>query len=698
MADVISRLLAMARRRRVLACAAALALLGVMIPAALSGAFAQQGALTGTGESGASRLGVSAAVSADGSTALVGGPNDNSSEGAAWVFVRSGSTWTQQGEKLVPNKAEESAFGVFGWSVALSADGNTALVGAIGDGGKVGAAWVFVRSGSTWSQQGTKLIPHPLEETGAGEFGEGVALSADGNTALIGAGSDNSFQGAAWVFTRSAGAWTQQGTKLTGGEESGTGEFGYSVALSADGSTALMGGPGDNTNKGAAWVFTRSGTTWSPQGAKLTGSGEAGAKTELGYSAALSASGDTALLGGPFDNSEKGAAWAYTRSGSTWSHDGEKLTPTDEVGTSSRFGWSVALGDDGHTALIGGPFDSAPAGAAWQFQPGPTGWQEHAKVLPAEASTGHFGSSVALAADAGTAIVGEPEDGAGVGAAFAFFEAPPAATTGAATALGTDSATLNGTYGLGPAHAGYFEYGTTTAYGKRTSIQAFASSIPCKACAPLPPIPIVAPVSALSPATTYHYRLVSESSGGTTVGADQTFTTLAAPSCLGPLVGCCGPATPRASCCASEPCPAIILTPRITNASQSHRRWRRGSAAASLARRRIPLGTSFTFDLNVPARVRIAFSHRTQGRKLRGRCVKRSHANVHRPACTRSTPAGALLFEGHAGIDHVSFQGRLRGGLGAKGGTLTPGNYTAVISATAGATSNHVTLTFTIVR
>ena len=77
-----------------------------------------------------------------------------------------------------------------------------------------------------------------------------MALSADGNTALIGGYGDDGGKGAAWVFTRSGSAWTQQGAKLTGSGETGNGQFGTSVALSADGNTALIGGPGDNGARG----------------------------------------------------------------------------------------------------------------------------------------------------------------------------------------------------------------------------------------------------------------------------------------------------------------------------------------------------------------------------------------------------------------------------------------------------------------
>jgi hypothetical protein len=102
----------------------------------------------------------------------------------------------------------------------------------------------------------------------------------------------------------------QQGSKLTGSGEIDAGEFGYSVALSADGNTALIGGPFDFANDdGAAWVFTRSGATWVQQGSKLTGSGGALGYHIFGYSVALSADGNTALIGGVGYNGGCGAAW-----------------------------------------------------------------------------------------------------------------------------------------------------------------------------------------------------------------------------------------------------------------------------------------------------------------------------------------------------------------------------------------------------
>ena len=326
------------------------------------GTWTQQGEkLVGTGDVNHSGTGDSVALSEDGNTALIGDPDDNGSTGAAWVFTRSGGTWTQQGPKLVGSGADGTA--EQGWSVALAGDGNTALIGGPGDGVAhgtlTGAAWVFTRSGGTWTQQGGKLAGSGA--VGSSGQGQSVALSGDGNTALIGGDADNLFVGAAWVFTRSGTHWTQQGPKLVG---PGGGAAGWSVALSGDGNTALIGGP-LNGGSGAAWVFTRSGGTWTQQGAKLAGSGAVGSSSQ-GWGVALSGDGNTALIGGPGDNHGLGAAWVFTRSGGTWTQQGSKLAGSGAIGSSGQ-GQSVALAGDGNTALIGGPGDNGSAGAAWVF-------------------------------------------------------------------------------------------------------------------------------------------------------------------------------------------------------------------------------------------------------------------------------------------------------------------------------------------
>jgi hypothetical protein len=191
-------------------------------------------------------------VSADGNTVLTGGPLDNTDieVGAVWVFTRSGSTWSQQGPKLTGSRVPFG--GWFGWSAALSGDGDTALVGSYPNTSFEGATWVFARSGSTWSSQSA---PVGSGASGGSYFGYGVGLSADGKTAVVGGPSDNGGLGAAWVFSRSGGGWSQQGSKLTGTGEAGAAFLGTAVASSADGTTVLVGGPGDAGSAGAAWVF-----------------------------------------------------------------------------------------------------------------------------------------------------------------------------------------------------------------------------------------------------------------------------------------------------------------------------------------------------------------------------------------------------------------------------------------------------------
>jgi hypothetical protein len=409
---------------------------GARYPVRIDPLFQEGTKLTGSGETGNGQFGVAVALSGDGSTALIGSPSDNSLAGTAWVFTRSGTTWTQQGPKLTATG--ETGRGEFGSSVAISSDGSTAVIGAPTDNTYTGAAWVFTRSGTTWSQQGPTL-------TGAGgtgtdeEFGSTVAVSADGSTAAMGGYGDNNQAGAVWVFTRSGATWTQQGSKLTASDETGAlGRFGYAVALSADGSMALIGGPLDNTGVGAAWVFTRSGATWTQQATKLTAGDETGAG-EFGRDVALSTDGGTALIGGPTDNGNVGAAWVFTHSGATWAQQGAKLTAGDETGSGGEFAYGVALSSDGSTALIGGPTDNGDLGAAWVFTRSGAMWtQQGPKLTGTGAGARIFGYSVALSSDASTALMGAPTDNGGVGAAWVFaLPTPPTARVIAPAGGGT---------------------------------------------------------------------------------------------------------------------------------------------------------------------------------------------------------------------------------------------------------------------
>jgi hypothetical protein len=381
--------------------------------------FTQQGnKLVGTGAVGNALQGRSVSLSSDGNTAIVGGWLDNNMVGAAWVYTRTGGTWSQQGSKLVGT----GAVGVFsfqGYSVSLSSDGNTAIVGGWGDNSSAGAAWVFTRTGGVWSQQGNKLVG-----TGAvGHAGQGisVSLSSDGNTAIVGGDGDNNGNiGAAWVYTRTGGVWSQQGNKLVGTGTVDTAHQGFSVSLSSNGNTAIVGGYGDNNNVGAVWVYTRTGGVWTQQGNKLVGTGAVG-NAQQGISASLSYDGNTAIVGGHGDNNNAGAVWVYTRTGSVWSQQGSKLVGTGAVGNASQ-GYSVSLSSDGNTAIVGGYGDNGNAGAAWVYTRTGGVWSQLGSKLAGTGAVGAAfqGISSSLSSDRNTAIVGGSGDNSNAGAAWVY--------------------------------------------------------------------------------------------------------------------------------------------------------------------------------------------------------------------------------------------------------------------------------------
>jgi hypothetical protein len=139
--------------------------------------------------------------------------------------------------------------------VGLSSDGNTAIFSGYNDGGGLGAAWIFTRSNGNWSQQGGKLIG--TNPVGAAGVGRSVALSGDGDTAFIGAAFDTSLNGAAWVFRRANGVWTQEGPKLGCMGANAGARCGSPLALSTAGRTALLGAYQDEVNVGSAILFVR---------------------------------------------------------------------------------------------------------------------------------------------------------------------------------------------------------------------------------------------------------------------------------------------------------------------------------------------------------------------------------------------------------------------------------------------------------
>jgi hypothetical protein len=372
--------------------------------------------LVGTGASGAAIQGANVAISADGNTAIVGGLLDNGGVGAAWIYVQSPhNVWTQQGAKLVPSN--EIGNGVFGANVALSGDGNIAAIGAPSDNGGVGAVWIFTRSAGAWTQR-TKLIG--TGATGNAGQASAVALSLDGTTLVEGGQNDNSNVGAVWVFTQSGGVWTQQGNKLAGSDASGAGLQGFYVGISAQGNTLVEGAPGDNEGAGAAWVFQRTGGSWSQVNLKIVGAGSSGAAAQ-GSSVAISGDGATVVEGGPRDNGQTGGIWIFEVSCNVYSQVGNELLPGGST-SGDQVGTSVAMSRDADLIFVGAPGGNEGGGYVSEFALLGGAWTQLGGNTAA--SDGDFsaaqGGWVSISADGSTAIEGGAGDSGNTGAAWIF--------------------------------------------------------------------------------------------------------------------------------------------------------------------------------------------------------------------------------------------------------------------------------------
>lgn len=329
----------------------------------------------------------------------------NSDQGAAYIFTRSGSNWTQY-VKLVAADGTDSD--TFGRGVAIS--GNNVFVGSgcddIGSNFEQGSAYVFRILSSDWTQE-TKTASS--DGAAGDDFGYSIAVS--GNTAVVGARyadvNSNLNQGAAYVFVRGAQGWTQQ-QKITATDGAEGDEFGSSVAIYGD--TIVIGAPRDSVNftsQGSAYVFVRSGSGWIQQ-AQLTEG--AGAAESDNFGSSVSIWGNTAVVGAPLDDSptaiDRGAAFVFTRSGLTWSFQ-QKLT-ADDSDANDQLGWSVAV--SGNTAIVGAYLDNAAfsdQGSAYIFTRSGNAWSQIQKLTAQDAAANdRFGFSVAL--DGNTAIVGAP--------------------------------------------------------------------------------------------------------------------------------------------------------------------------------------------------------------------------------------------------------------------------------------------------
>jgi outer membrane protein assembly factor BamB len=377
--------------------------------------FISQAKLSG---SGIYSFGRDLALDAAGDTAAVGAPDDSEKkdggEGEVLIFTRSGSSWKEQATLTPATPAYDQGFGS---TVALSADGDTMLVGDE----TTGRAWVFTRTGSSWSQQ----TAEPLEDTRGpnsgerrGNFAASVALSADGNTALIGApwmsegAKEERQEGTAWLFARSGSTWSRQAV-LKGTQQTLESRFGESVALSGEGTTAVIGAPGQDEDVGAAWVFEGSGSAWTQRGSKLEPEDET-SEGEFGDSVTLSTNGETTLIGADDDDFGAGGAWAFVRTPTGFAQQGPELLARGEP-ASGGMGAAVALSGDGNTALISGPW-SEGNGAAWRFEREDGNWSDQEKLSdpegPSERPDGEdgFAAAIALSSDGATSLISAAPD------------------------------------------------------------------------------------------------------------------------------------------------------------------------------------------------------------------------------------------------------------------------------------------------
>ena len=316
--------------------------------------WSQQAYIKASNTARADHFGNAVSLSGDGNTLAVGAFYEDSNvtgingiqsdisgnnQGAVYAFFRTGTNWLQQAY-IKASDAGTHTHENFGYSVSLSVDGNTLAVS-----NPMFKLYVFIRSGSSWSQQAYVKPSNWTNTTGLLDVvGNSVSLSADGNTIAIGRKSDPSNateingdqtdssaggSGAVYIYTRSGTIWSQQ-AYIKASNVATSDQFGYSVSLSADGNGLAVGAIGEDSNttginsdqtnnsassSGAAYVFTRSGTSWSQQA--YVKASDTGAGDSFGQSVSLSGDGSTLAVGAwannsTYSNSDRvGAAYIY---------------------------------------------------------------------------------------------------------------------------------------------------------------------------------------------------------------------------------------------------------------------------------------------------------------------------------------------------------------------------------------------------
>ena len=371
-------------------------------------------------------------VAVDGNTAVIGAYQDDHTDddsntidnaGSAYVFTKVSGVWRQLA-KLTASDGDTSD--EFGYSVAV--DGDTIVVGAHlddhtdGDGDTdddEGAAYVFTKPANGWADMTQTAKLTAFGAAASDEFG--ISVAVDGDTILVGAHQNDSNKGAAYIFTEPFTGWANSSEtgKLIASDGAANDEFGISVAVHGD--IAVIGARQDDTRNGSAYVFTRVSGVWS-QEAKLIAS-DGAANDEFGISVAVD--GDTILVGAHQNDSNKGAAYVFTKVSGVWKHVA-KLT-ADDGAANDEFGISVAV--DGDTIVVGAHQDDDKddlSGSAYVFtRDSAGGWRQREKLTASDGEAGdRYGYSVGVSGD--TVVVGAYSDDsneANTGAAY-FLRIP----------------------------------------------------------------------------------------------------------------------------------------------------------------------------------------------------------------------------------------------------------------------------------
>lgn len=322
--------------------------------------------------------------------------------GSVYIFVNSGTSWSQT-QKITPPAASTN----FGWSLSMSSSGNYLVITDLNSGGSGGGgAWIYTRSGSTYVYQAFVTG----SDTAAGnQLGWSSAINSTGDYLILGApnasaGGPFTTAGAAYIFIRSGGAWTQQ-QKIIASDRVNGDRYGEAVAINDLGSAVTVGSPQHDTpvsNAGAAYFYSRSGTTWT-QNRKFQPL-DIGVSNLFGSRMAISNDGQYLIISSIGSNSQQGSIYVFTFTGGAnqWSQQ-SKIQPTSPI-NGTYFGYSIGINSDG-TRIIGGmDSGSATTQAVHVFQRVSTTWSQLYKIQVANQSQ-YFGQSVNSVGIAGTNFV-----------------------------------------------------------------------------------------------------------------------------------------------------------------------------------------------------------------------------------------------------------------------------------------------------